>query len=68
MPGTHNHTSFIGWDGILLTFCPGWPQTSTWLISTSQVARLIGMIHHTWPHWDLLKASSHLSSHVSSGL
>jgi hypothetical protein len=33
----------IGWDGILQTFCLGW------LISASQIARIIVLSHHTQP-------------------
>jgi hypothetical protein len=29
----------ISWDGVLITFCPGWPWTTIFLISASQVAR-----------------------------
>jgi hypothetical protein len=38
MTGTHHHTwLFIGWRGVLWTFCLGWPGTMILLISTSQV-------------------------------
>jgi hypothetical protein len=37
------HPAFIGWDGVLLTFCPGWPQSIT-----SQVARTRGMNQCAW--------------------
>jgi hypothetical protein len=39
----------IGWDGVLWTFCLGWLQTKILLISTSQVARIIGLNHHARP-------------------
>jgi hypothetical protein len=45
--------SFLCWNKVLLTFCPGWPQTAILLISTSHVARTIGMSHKhlasMWP-------------------
>jgi hypothetical protein len=31
--------------GILLTFCPGWPQTTIFPISTSPVAGIAAMRH-----------------------
>jgi ABC-type multidrug transport system permease subunit len=31
--GICHHAWFIGWDGISLTFCQGWPQTSSLLSS-----------------------------------
>jgi hypothetical protein len=31
--------------GVLPTFCPGWPQTGIFLISTSLVARITGVSH-----------------------
>jgi hypothetical protein len=46
---THHHTWLIYWNDILLTFCPGCPWSSILLISTSQVARIIGVSHCTWP-------------------
>jgi hypothetical protein len=33
------------WDGILLTFCLGWPQM-IFLIFTSKVSGIIGVLHH----------------------
>jgi hypothetical protein len=41
------HPVFIGWDRVLQTFCPDWPQTAILLISTSPVARITGMYYHT---------------------
>jgi hypothetical protein len=43
------HTSLhpsIGCDGVLSTFCQGWPQTTILLISTSQEARITSWRHH----------------------
>jgi hypothetical protein len=42
-----NTPAFIGWDGVSLTFCLGWPQTMIFLISASQVAGITGANHHT---------------------
>jgi hypothetical protein len=44
-----HHAQLIFWDGILLTFCPGWPQPVIHLISASWVAGIIGMSHHGLP-------------------
>jgi hypothetical protein len=33
----------IGWDGILWTICPSWPQIAILLISASQVAKITGL-------------------------
>jgi hypothetical protein len=38
--GVCHHTQLVGWDGVLLTFCLGWPPTSILWISTSQIAGL----------------------------
>jgi hypothetical protein len=38
--------SFIGWDGVLLTFCLVCPQNLTFLISSIWVARITGASHH----------------------
>jgi hypothetical protein len=40
--------------GVLLTICPGWPQTTILLISASQVARITS-ISHQHPGEDFLK-------------
>jgi hypothetical protein len=34
--------------GVSLTFCLGWPQITILPTSTSQVAEIIGVSHHTW--------------------
>jgi hypothetical protein len=34
-------------NGVLLTFCLGWPQTVILLLSASQVVGIIDMHHHT---------------------
>jgi hypothetical protein len=40
--------SVVGWDGgISWTFCPSWPWTVIFPISTSQVARIMAFSHHT---------------------
>jgi hypothetical protein len=36
------HAWLVCWDGILLAFCLGWPRTSMFLISTSQVTGITG--------------------------
>jgi hypothetical protein len=36
----------IGWDGVLQTFGPGWPQTVMLPFSASQVARIIGLSYN----------------------
>jgi hypothetical protein len=38
--------------GVLQTICLGWPWTSILPISDSQMARIIGMSHHTLPSID----------------
>jgi hypothetical protein len=38
----------VGWDTVLPTFCPGWPQTMIFQIFTSWVAGITGMHHHAW--------------------
>jgi hypothetical protein len=35
----------IGWDGILWTFCLGWPQTTILLILAFQVSKITGVSH-----------------------
>jgi hypothetical protein len=35
-------------DGVLWAICPGWPWTKTFLISASQVARIICVSHGIW--------------------
>jgi hypothetical protein len=37
----------ITWDGVSLTFCPGWPGIAILLISTFWVARITDVRHHT---------------------
>jgi hypothetical protein len=44
----------VGWDVVLLTFCPGWPWTTVLLIFTSQEARITGMSHCAQPIFFLL--------------
>jgi hypothetical protein len=48
----------IGWDGVLQTFCPGWPPTAIVLISASWVARMIGVSHHIWSPLDFWSYST----------
>jgi hypothetical protein len=58
----HHHTQIIGWDGVLLTFCPRWPRIAILLISASRVAGIIGVSHCarrnskslTWMKWIVL--------------
>jgi hypothetical protein len=47
------HTA-IDWDGVLGTFCLGWPWTTILPISTSLVARIIDLSHHAWPVMKIL--------------
>jgi hypothetical protein len=50
MTGVHHHTQLIGWDGVSLTFCPSWPQTSAiFRSSASRVAGITGVSHSIWP-------------------
>jgi hypothetical protein len=45
---THNSSPFCSGyfgDGVLQISCPGWPQTSILPISSSQIARIIGVSH-----------------------
>jgi hypothetical protein len=42
---TLHHAGLIGWDVVLLTFCPGWPHTAVLLISVSWIAGIIGVSH-----------------------
>jgi hypothetical protein len=46
--GVYHQARLIGWDGVSLTFCWGWPQTAILLISASRVSEISGMSHHTW--------------------
>jgi hypothetical protein len=39
-PGICQHTQLTSWDGVLITFCPGWSWTIILMISTSPVAEL----------------------------
>jgi hypothetical protein len=39
------HPAVFHWDGVLRTFCPGWPGTSILLISAFGVARITGVSH-----------------------
>jgi hypothetical protein len=41
------HPAFIGWNGVLLTFIPGWPQILILPISASWVARIIAISYLT---------------------
>jgi hypothetical protein len=43
-----HHDRFVCWDGSSLTFCPGWPQTTVFLISTFWVAETTGKCHCAW--------------------
>jgi hypothetical protein len=40
-------TGFIVWDGVSITFCQGWPWNSIIQLSTSQVARITDVRHHS---------------------
>jgi hypothetical protein len=44
----YHRTQFIGWDGVSLAFCPGWPLTVVLLVSVSWVAGITDMNHHAW--------------------
>jgi hypothetical protein len=44
-----HHAQFVLWVEILLTFCPGWPQTRILLTSTFQVVGMTDISHHTQP-------------------
>jgi hypothetical protein len=37
----------IDWNGILQTFCLGWPWTNTFPISSFQVAKITDLSHYT---------------------
>jgi hypothetical protein len=52
----------ICWDGLSLTFYPGWPQASILPVSVSQVARIIDMCH--WCTASFKKILVHYQSHV----
>jgi hypothetical protein len=49
MTGASHHPWLFCWDGVLLTFCLGWPQSTILTISTSHVAGMIGMSYCSWP-------------------
>jgi hypothetical protein len=42
-----HHTQFIGWDEVLPTCYPGWPQTAMFPISASWVAGITDVSHPT---------------------
>jgi hypothetical protein len=43
-----HHVHLVGWDGVLLIFCPGWLKLqSSWSLFF-QVARITGVSHHVW--------------------
>jgi hypothetical protein len=46
--GPQVHIWLVGWDGILLTFYPGWPWTAVLPISAPWVAGIIILCHNTW--------------------
>jgi hypothetical protein len=46
--GVCHYIGFVGQDGILLTFCLGWPQTVIVLISASQVSGITVVNHCAW--------------------
>jgi hypothetical protein len=50
-----HYTQLIFWEGVLLTFFPGWPQTVILLISTYQEVQIISMYHYTWPKHIILE-------------
>jgi hypothetical protein len=41
--------SVIDWNGVSQTFSLDWPWSVIPLISISQVGRIIGLSHCTWP-------------------
>jgi hypothetical protein len=48
MTDAHHHAWLSHWDGVLLAFCTGWPQTMILLISASQVAVITDVNHWVW--------------------
>jgi hypothetical protein len=44
----------IGWDGVLLVFCPGWPWITAVPISASSVAGVMGTRHTQPGNWAIL--------------
>jgi hypothetical protein len=45
----HRHMPGLLVDMILLTFCPGWPQSVIFQLSISRVAGITGRSHHAKP-------------------
>jgi hypothetical protein len=43
--GVFHNNWLIGWDGVLLIFCPTWSQTMILLISAYWVAWIVGVNH-----------------------
>jgi hypothetical protein len=41
------HTWLIGWDGVMLAFCLGWPQFAILHISACEVGGITGVSHCT---------------------
>jgi hypothetical protein len=39
--------SFFYWDGVLATFCPGWPGTTSLMISASCIAGITSACCYT---------------------
>jgi hypothetical protein len=59
MTGMYHCVQLLVEMGVSWTFCLGWPQTMILLISTSQVARIIGMSHqHPAGHFIFLMKKS----------
>jgi hypothetical protein len=46
--GAHHHAQLIGWDGISLTFSPGWSPTLIIWSSCSRIAGITGVNHYAW--------------------
>jgi hypothetical protein len=67
MTGVSHHTQFFVELGVLLTFCPGWPQTAILLISTYWVAGIIDMSHCIWLVFVFLTIANLTGRRWSSG-
>jgi hypothetical protein len=45
----YHHSQLVCWDEDSITFFWAWPWRVILLISTSWVAGIVGVYHHTWP-------------------
>jgi hypothetical protein len=69
-------TLCLGWSGLqsfcqpvvkIVNFCSGWLWTEILSISTSQVARIIGLNHHAWsPFLSLVNSVCHVGNVLPS--